>query len=558
VNEMTRTGIFAGVAIVAIGLAVVASLPTQFGRVGDDVNALLFEDFQDPLRAHSMSIVKYDAETDTRHEFKIARIKSDKGEVWVIPSHENYPADANTQLADAASALIGKQRGTQVTASKASHAELGVLDPSEENKAAETGVGTLVSFADENETPLAELIIGNEVKDRFGRRYVRIRGQDAVYQVEIDSNKFSTKFEDWIERDVLKMDGYRIKEVSFLDSELVRAPETGGLKPNTKGFLELKYDDRATTKKWSLADLAPGETIDETKADDMRRALDDLKIVNVHKKPPALSRFMAGNEAKYTRAEAMQIQMSLQDHGFFILNTGGIFPSDGQMIVQMDDGLEYQLYFGAIARQTADQAEAARKKKEKKEADPDKKDGESKDEKEDADQATGNNRYVFVGVSLNKDLIKKPDIKPLPGEPLLPVEKAADDKTDEKKSDDATGKKPAKAKRVTLADTAKELRRLTEEGLVDKEELESQRKRVERENQQAQEKYESDLKAAEKKVRELNERFADWYYVIDNEVYKKIRLQRKDIVKAAEKNDDGKKEDARDSGEAKTSAKKAG
>ena len=36
------------------------------------------------------------------------------------------------------------------------------------------------------------------------------------------------------------------------------------------------------------------------------------------------------------------------------------------------------------------------------------------------------------------------------------------------------------------------------------------------------------------KVEELNNRFADWYYVISNDIYKKIHLDRSDIMKKPE------------------------
>ena len=39
------------------------------------------------------------------------------------------------------------------------------------------------------------------------------------------------------------------------------------------------------------------------------------------------------------------------------------------------------------------------------------------------------------------------------------------------------------------------------------------------------------VQEAEKKVRELNGRFADWYYVISEDTYKKMRLRRVDIIK---------------------------
>ena len=43
-----------------------------------------------------------------------------------------------------------------------------------------------------------------------------------------------------------------------------------------------------------------------------------------------------------------------------------------------------------------------------------------------------------------------------------------------------------------------------------------------------------DKEEAEKKVRELNARFADWYYVISDDVYRKIHLSRDQIIKKKE------------------------
>ena len=52
---------------------------------------------------------------------------------------------------------------------------------------------------------LADLIIGKQVEGREGQYYVRKEKQDVVYQVEIDLEKFSTDFGNWIEKDLLQM-----------------------------------------------------------------------------------------------------------------------------------------------------------------------------------------------------------------------------------------------------------------------------------------------------------------------------------------------------------------
>ena len=53
---------------------------------------------------------------------------------------------------------------------------------------------------------------------------------------------------------------------------------------------------------------------------------------------------------------------------------------------------------------------------------------------------------------------------------------------------------------------------------------------------------EDNRKKAEDKLNELNLRFADWYYVISDDVYKKIHLGRVDVVKQKEKTDEEQKE----------------
>ena len=47
--------------------------------------------------------------------------------------------------------------------------------------------------------------------------------------------------------------------------------------------------------------------------------------------------------------------------------------------------------------------------------------------------------------------------------------------------------------------------------------------------------YEAKVVAGKQKVKDLNDRFADWYYVISNDSFDKLRLSRTDLVKAKEK-----------------------
>jgi hypothetical protein len=61
--------------------------------------------------------------------------------------------------------------------------------------------------------------------------------------------------------------------------------------------------------------------------------------------------------------------------------------------------------------------------------------------------------------------------------------------------------------------------------------LDKEIKRIEKENQRKLDEWQDKRGKAEEKVRELNARFADWYYVVAEDEYKKIRLGRGDLIK---------------------------
>ena len=72
------------------------------------------------------------------------------------------------------------------------------------------------------------------------------------------------------------------------------------------------------------------------------------------------------------------------------------------------------------------------------------------------------------------------------------------------------------------------------------------RKRIETENQRKLDEYEATLKKGRENVKDLNLRFGDWYFVVDNDVFTKIRLGRDQVIKKKDKKDeaaDGKKND---------------
>src|SRR5688572_6010742 len=105
-NESIRTLVFVAVGAV-VALAAYASRPsvddpTGPGSLGPIVGKPLFPDFTDPLVARSLEIRQFDEATARVTPFEVTQQPNG---VWAIPSHGNYPADAESQLKAVAETL---------------------------------------------------------------------------------------------------------------------------------------------------------------------------------------------------------------------------------------------------------------------------------------------------------------------------------------------------------------------------------------------------------------------------------------------------------------------
>ena len=512
---MQRTALFllGGAGMLLLGAAVQPRFKSRTEKPAEE--RVLFPELSDASKAASLEIVKYDEELATLAPFKVVQ----SGGVWVLPSHQNYPADAKDHLAAAATELVDLKSLDVVSTSPADHETFGVIEPDPEKiKPGMTGIGELVEVRDAAGTKIARLVVGKEDKRPAmgdagaGKklRFVRKAGQDPVYRIEIDTSKFTTRFDDWIEKDLLKLSPWDVRRL-VIDDYTLGAVESGGrvmVEQNRKDRIELVYDDKDS--KWALAKLeafaggktakeeklADGQELASTKLNDLRNALGDLKIIDVARKPAGLSADLKGAEAFTGDPEAVT---SMQQRGFLPLKSGDILSTDGETIVGMKDGVEYVLRFGAgttvsgADKQEADAAEPA----------------------DDAGETAG--RYLLVMARFNEGLLDKPKLEPVPDAPEEPKAedaKKADDKKDEKQPE---------------GDAAEKLKAAEEADAKAQAALEEKR-RVERENRRKQDEYDDKVKAAQKRVRDLNNRFADWYYIVSDKEYAKIHLTRDGVI----------------------------
>jgi hypothetical protein len=66
----------------------------------------------------------------------------------------------------------------------------------------------------------------------------------------------------------------------------------------------------------------------------------------------------------------------------------------------------------------------------------------------------------------------------------------------------------------------------------------AERTRIEQENKRKLDDYQQSLEKGRENVKDLNIRFGDWYFVVADDVFKKIRVSRENVVKKKEKKEE--------------------
>lgn len=549
-HESLRTAGFAVVAAAALLFAWWAA-PTSATRPPErqdyKVGQEFFPEFKNPNEATSLRVVTYDEGQRRPREFKVEF----RNGLWTIPTHHNYPADAQTRLGKTAASLLGVKREELRSIEAADQAEFGVLDPLDGSESGKKGMGQRLTLAKGDET-LLDLIVGKPVKGRTGYYYVRRSDEKGpTYIAKLDNVDFSTRFSDWIETDLLKIAGDDLTGVvmnNYSVDDLGR-PLRGDLN-------ELSRDKSADP--WILKGInADKEEVDTGKTSQMVDALDNLKLVGVRPKPKGLSQTLkVAKEASLSREDVAD----LDDKGFQ-LTQGDLFAKYGEFTAITNKGAIYTLRFGDTDFGSEEQVESGLEKGKPVPANKDKK---KKDEKPAAGSAQPP-RYLFVTVQFDEKYVgpkppvkptapvrpqppaKPPEVKPTETKPAekagektadKPGEKAAEktatkpgDKPADKPAEkDKPAAKPEPAAKPDPAIAAAEAKYQGElqKYLTDKDKYDEDLKKFEEETKA----HEKKIEEGRSLVKELNDRFADWYYVIPGEAYAQLRVSRKDLIKA--------------------------
>ncbi|MEJ6622155.1 MAG: peptidylprolyl isomerase [Opitutae bacterium] len=548
-NEITKSIAFIGAAAAFVALAI-TSIPNKIDPTskGNRMGQALFETF-DTRSATGIEIVEIDAEKLEAKSIEIAQ--TDKG--WWIrrPQKPDYPANADNQVKDVSTILLDLRILDVASEGSGEHAKYGVLDPSRANPG-DSGVGKSIALKNNSGSNLAQLIIGNEVEGLSSTRYVRKPEENTVFTAEVrNANDVSTKFVDWVEKDFLDLDKWNIKQITLDNYEVNLAQ---GQLNRTDKPLVLDYDN----SEWKLSGstLTEKEELDKDKLDALKDALDDLKIIDVESKPAILvSNLKQGNEffnnLKDQKNQA--VVQSLKQKGFYTVavqdpqgkQVPKVVSNKGEVLVGMKDGVEYVLRFGDIYR------------------------GPEEDE-----NSSGDSRYIYAFARVNQSLLDSLALesvpKPLiePGSSNLKDQNSSEDKG--AKGDSGENGTEAKTKVPSITppgpppnfipssaqptttpplppvvakdkpatpekNTNSQVKEPTE-FTKKKAERDSEIARINSSNANKQREFNEKVAKAQKRVNELNENLAEWYYVISNDVFKKIRLERNEFVKTKDEN----------------------
>jgi hypothetical protein len=360
--------------------------PAQF----EDTGELLFASFSDPAAASALTVVSWDEDEAQVVRFAVEQ----KGGLWVIPSHNDYPADGTERMGKAAASFIDVKKDVYYGDKVEDHARYGVLDP---DGAEGTGdeKGQRITIKDASGTVLVDVIVGKEPEGKQGFYYVRKPDEKRVYGAKLTLD-VSTDFGDWIEKDLLHVERDEVVQVVYDPYSVDEAEgKVVGASPIVAS-LGQGADGKDAWKAEAPTEVPDGKELDTAKVRQMVTSVANVKIVGVRPRP---------------RPEQLTYQ-SLQSKGFFVTPDGRqLFGNEGQASIITKDGIVYTLYFGEV---TFDSGRALTAGTE----------AEAADNPEDTEGKTAN-RYMFVDVlydaTRDQEAAGTPEVPAEGEEPTPPV-----------------------------------------------------------------------------------------------------------------------------------------
>jgi hypothetical protein len=330
-TETVKTAAFLAAAAALVVAASVTAPERRNPSVFSDEGQAFYPEFRDPQAVKAIEVVDYDEATATARPLKVELRKSR----WVIASNTDYPIDVGDRMVKTAAALIDLHKDQVRSDVAQDHAKYGVIDPLDQKVSSLQGRGKRVTLRDAQKNVLADFILGKAVEGKPGWRYVRVPDGKRTYAVKTDADP-SARFADWVNAGLLRMPSASIRKVTI--NNYAVDPARGAIdQGETIVFAQ-------ENGKWTPP---AGSSLAAT--------LDGLKIVDARPKPAEMAQDLRAGQMQVS----MQTALALRRFGFLLTQTGRVLATDGEMTVEMANGVAYQIRFGDVATNTADSAKAA-------------------------------------------------------------------------------------------------------------------------------------------------------------------------------------------------------
>lgn len=596
-NETSKTVAFVITAVIIGASAGATHLMTQpkpvtgFEKVGQE----FFPEFDDASKAQSLEVTVYDDDSDRTKSFEVAF----KDGRWRIPSHHDYPAEAAERLARTATSVIGLNRESCVARRARKHEEFGVLDPSDEEANVDSA-GQRITLKDEEGNILADYLIGKpagsvaddsnsmvrEIIQQNDFFYVRVPGEKETYRARVEID-LSTKFADWIEPDLLKLEASELTRIEIDNYELAeqQVPVGNGQVQVqvAKNVIDRQRLTREGVEPWELDGLnSVTEEVNTVQVNEIVNLLDSMTIAGVRPKVKlngqllvtsdlTVNEELAKQDPQLFQRRLLELQRDLEVKGFTIgaqeedRTKITLLGSRGELRASTNLGVSYSLYFGRTV--SGDQSEieigAAKSSTDsdndtkedetpENEAEAESAESEEAESESESEEATGNNRsrYVAIRIDFDESALGEKPVKPV--EPSAPEKPEGYDEWKAKKQKmleeraaaaEAEGLDPPVSPENANEDNPapeapQDISVANEKEFEEYEAAESAYQTAQVQFQTDTEMFEANeiafnnrMEQGKKIVTELNERFAEWYYVVPAESLAILKLTRADLVK---------------------------
>ena len=133
-SESAKTFSLVGVAVVLVIVAFATRPHISSGESEGQVGQTLFPDWKDAGEAKSLEITSVDETDNALSTFKVADVDGR----WVVPSHDDYPANAKDHVFKAASSIIGLKVLDVVSDAPGDQETYGVVEPNDKTLTSRT------------------------------------------------------------------------------------------------------------------------------------------------------------------------------------------------------------------------------------------------------------------------------------------------------------------------------------------------------------------------------------------------------------------------------------